>query len=273
MATYSVFNEGAFTGQTLENQGDVTIFGNAFELTNESAGWVSKGARLYLDASLTGELELPFTLHLWLTANFSGTPAASGAGSISWGTWNEVLWATPVALPDVGDPFFITAKFNGSSENRLAYKASPGSAAIVSPDTPNLQMRSIADGRSYYRIGTGSTSVNGAGVLFSVDAVVSDGNPDKEPIPFTATRVSPSAVHIEWTDPGDAPLGVSVVRAPGAHSADGNGIDPGEPGYDPTTLAGATILDEGNTAESFDDSGLNGPTDYTYWLIRTGSGA
>lgn len=273
MATYSVFNKGPFTGQQMENNGDPIIFGNAFELTDDLPTWVCTGGRFYLDSSFVGELELPVQMQMWLTADFSGTPAASGQANINWGNWVDVIWPTPVDLPGANVPFYITMHSTGSTSNRLVYKASPGSGSIVSPDTSNLEMLSVAAGRSWFRSGTGSTQQNSGGVLFSVDAIVSDGAPDKQPISFTATRMSGSQVLVAWTVPSDAPLGVSVIRAEGVHSDDGNGNAPGSPGYDPTTLAGAQVIHESDTDGSYTDNGLSGASEYTYWLIRTGAGA
>lgn len=84
-----------------------------------------------------------------------------------------------------------------------------------------------------------------------------------------ATRVSGTSVSVAWTHPADAPDGVSIARCAGSHTGnDGNGNPPSSSLYDPTTIAGTTILAENLTSSPYSDTGLT-PGEYTYWIVRT----
>lgn len=85
---------------------------------------------------------------------------------------------------------------------------------------------------------------------------------------INAARLSNTSARISWTHPGDAPNGVSIARWPGSVTTDGNGADPGEAGYDPLTISGATLIANGLTSSPYDDTGLT-PGVYSYDVART----
>lgn len=83
-----------------------------------------------------------------------------------------------------------------------------------------------------------------------------------------ATRVTNTEVSVDWTHPADAPDGVSIVRAAGAHVNDGSARTPTDPLYDPMTISGAAVIATGETTPPFADTGLT-PGTYTYWVVRS----
>lgn len=92
--------------------------------------------------------------------------------------------------------------------------------------------------------------------------------PGLQKIAMSTTRLSSTSVSVAWTNPGDAPDGVTIVRAPGSVTNDGLGNTPSESDYDPLTVSGATVVAEGQTSSPYTDSGLT-PGTYTYWVART----
>ena len=107
-----------------------------------------------------------------------------------------------------------------------------------------------------------------------LDAVVRHvaGDDDLAPLTFTGVRTSGSTAAIDWgTTPDDAPAGVTILRATGTHTVDGNGHAYGQTGYDPTTIDGATIITTGLTVTPYTDTGLDPATAYTYAIVRTGT--
>lgn len=102
--------------------------------------------------------------------------------------------------------------------------------------------------------------------------IVTDESVTLDPIAFTVERTSGFGATLLWGPLGDDPDGVTVLRAPGVHTTDGNGVAFGEVGYDPTTITGAVVVAEGQDSP-YIDGGLDVDTSYTYAVIRTGPGA
>jgi hypothetical protein len=87
----------------------------------------------------------------------------------------------------------------------------------------------------------------------------------------TVERVSSTSISVGWTDPGDAPDGITIVRAPGAHFSDGNGAQPDDPAYDPLTISGAVVEATGQTTPPYLIEDL-APGLHTVWGARTAPG-
>jgi len=93
-----------------------------------------------------------------------------------------------------------------------------------------------------------------------------------DPIVMSVARATASSVEVSWTHPTDAPDGVSIARAPGAHVNDDEDREPSDANYDPFTIAGCVEVTTGETTSPYFDVGL-APGTYTYWVYRTGGGA
>lgn len=88
-------------------------------------------------------------------------------------------------------------------------------------------------------------------------------------IVMTKNRVDDDHVSIDWTNPGDAPDGVSILRGPLAHYGDDpGGHAPTDPDYDPTGFPGVVGVADGLTDGPYVDT-LPSPGVYTYWVVRT----
>lgn len=88
-------------------------------------------------------------------------------------------------------------------------------------------------------------------------------------IPLTAAFIGSNTVRLNWTHPLDAPHGVTIVRAPGTHTVDGNNRPPDQPEYDPMTIAGAQRLATRVMASPYLNTDVPlGP--WTYWVARSG---
>lgn len=104
------------------------------------------------------------------------------------------------------------------------------------------------------------------GVAFDYDG----GTSPLTPLDLTTTRVDDNSIQVAWddTDP-TITAGVTIARAAGVQNLDAEGDAPGEADYDPTGLAGVSVLAEGVTSSPYLDSPLPAPGTYTYWLLRT----
>jgi len=106
----------------------------------------------------------------------------------------------------------------------------------------------------------------------------SDDPPGIDPVPGLAafegdlSRTSDTSATITWDEPFGADFGVTVLRVPILTTEDGSGDEFGDPGYDPTTISGATVIATGETSP-YVDATLDADTAYTYFLIRTGPDA
>lgn len=95
--------------------------------------------------------------------------------------------------------------------------------------------------------------------------------PPPEKLELTATRLSDTSVQLTWNDPGDIPHGVTIVRASGTHTLDGDSNEPEDEGYDPLTISGAEVVVENEETSPYNDTELD-PGEYTYWVARSAPG-
>jgi hypothetical protein len=116
----------------------------------------------------------------------------------------------------------------------------------------------------------GGIDLNVTGATFVADPPTLDPYGEVyDPIDLDVMRTTSTTATLTWT-PDDGPDGMSILRAPAAHTTDGSGDAYGAPGYDPATIAGATMISTGETSP-YVDTGLDAGTDYTYAVIRTGA--
>lgn len=272
MTDYTIW-DGDYPGTQLAvaNAGEVIRLGNAFALTSPLSGWSCTGGRLWIDPSNIGELEATFAAYAYLVTDLTTPVATEAAVSIGTGGWAPWVWDTAFDMPEDQTEVLIAYQFGTTQRFLSSGLGSPG--ATLAADTINLELLPAASPRSYYALSGGAFNENFDGPMYGVDIIVTDGGAALEPIPITATRLTNSSVLIEWTQPDDAPDGVSVYRAPGAHTTDGNDIPFGAPGYDPLTIPDIVAIEEGLTASPLNDDGLDAGQIYTYAIIRTGDGA
>lgn len=230
------------------------------------------GVRFYSPAGQTGT-----AVGLYEAGQATGVPIAQKAQDFSTG-WNEVLFDAPVAITAGGDYFFAvllpgptvhyTALTAGVTDNFaetgwVAVKPgqfhSPASSLTLSAP-PHIG--GTADGGQFADTGTPT--------WYGVQVVTGSATPPAA-LDFTATRVDDTHVSVAWDD-ADPTItdGISVVRAAGDQSAtlDGAGIAPGAEGYDPTTIAGASVLAENVLVTPYADT-VPSAGAYTYWINRS----
>lgn len=269
MTDYNVFGPSSYYGTaTHSNAGEPIELGNGFVCTEEGD---IKGARLWVPPASIPDLEVTFRLRAYAWHDFSITPLADKTDAvIGTGGWVENLFDEPI-LQAAGDPVWLTYQFGITQRFISAGDGPPG--AILSTAFPALSLMAPGDGRSYFRASGGATTLASGGPMYGLDIIFDDGTPPKAPVAVTATRLTGTTALVEGEMPEDAPLGLTVLRAPGLVTVDGEGRAFGVPGYDPETIDGAAILETGVTLPYLDDAGLDEADDYTYFVVRTGEGA
>lgn len=174
---FSVFGEEDYPG-TLALFTDGTpniIAANAFyTFGSEVDGWVCVGGRVFVPEGV--ELPANTTVSMWAYAgegdgpDLSAEPLATGVIASPAEGWNDVGW-DPVEV-SAGTPFWI-----GYDTGDGSYMAATdlGDDFIASADVDLvLSERNMSGlgGRSYFRIGEGSTSSSSSGPGYGVDAIV-----------------------------------------------------------------------------------------------------
>lgn len=191
--------------------------------------------------------------------------------------WNEVTFDAPVTLPG-GPEHYVAGVLLPATASYSAVPAAPVTEGPLSVFKIG-GFRSPAPASLTFAVAPhwlgaaddGRLEDSGTATWYGIQVVTSDAVP-LDPIAVTAERTTDTSATLTWGPVADAPNGVSVLRAPGLFTADGSGDTFGQPGYDPTTIAGAAIVASGRTSP-YVDTGLAAGTDYTYAVIRTGPGA
>lgn len=269
MTDYNVFGPSSYYGSpTHSNAGEPIELGNGFVSTSAGA---CKGARLWVPVASIPDLETTFRLRAYATPDFSTSPLAEvAAAPLGVGGWTSAEWDEPIDM-GASDPIWLTYQFGVTQRFISSGDGPPG--AVLSADFPDLALLAPGDGRSYFRASGGATTLASGGPMYGLDIIFDDGTPPKAPIAITATRLTGITALVEGDMPEDAPAGLTVLRAPGLVTVDGEGRAFGVPGYDPETIVGAAIIETGVELPYLDTDGLDEGDDYTYFVVRTGEGA
>jgi hypothetical protein len=228
-----------------------------------------------------------------ITLSWNGTATTAKSAVVE--EWTDLDDTDPIAVtavtatgastaPSVG----ITPTASGQIVMVAVGVEGPGSDAYT-PDSDstdgtwaNLQWRTTNQSTATDNITingaaklvTGTTAQTWTGTITSRDwaavAVVLAPAATVAKIPISVSRISTTTVEVDWTHPGDAPNGVTIVRASGTYTNDGLGNAPDENDYDPMTISGAAEITTGETTPPYNDVGLT-PGEYTYWVVRTGA--
>lgn len=269
MTDYNVFGPTTYYGSPdVANAGEPIELGNGFVCTEAGT---CPGARLWVPPEDLADLEVTFILRAYATPDFSTTPLAENdAAALGPGGWVTNLFDEPVEM-DANDPIWLTYQFGISQRFISSGDGPPG--AVLSASFPPLSLLAPGAGRAYFRASGGATTLSAGGPMYGLDIIFDDGTPPKAPISFTATRLTGTTALLEGEMPEDAPLGLTILRTTGLTTVDGEDRPFGAPGYDPESLPAETILATGAEFPYLDAAGLDEGDDYTYAVVRTGSGA